>query len=989
MKTNFFRHTPFEIPELIATHHGRQPAIRSHLVRLVLACVLPVWLIAGFLVYHAYNSKRAVVTEHMLETARALSMSVDRELTIAQAALQALSTSPVFNSGDIAGMHKQALELLNFYPQADIIVADATGQQLINSYRPFGSPLPKRNIPGTVQRIFQYGKPIVSDLFYGAVTRRPLIAIDVPVFVNGKVVYDLSMTLPFNRLASILTQQRLPSEWSGTILDSKGVVVATTRDPKRFVGKMAVPATHRAIAGAAEGIVEVTSLEGMGMFDAFSRSKTSNWTVVIGIPASVAMKSMYSWLGWAIGCATILSLFGIALAMKIGSSIARSIRSLVPPAMAMGRGEPVSAVSPSSVREIEYVAEALLQTSGLLEKRAAERDLAEHSVKVEQKRLYGLLEALPATVCLLTPDFYVAFANKAFRDKFGESNGRHCYEYCFGKTEQCDFCESYKVLETGKPHRWEITNPDGSITDAHDFPFADVDGSPLILKMGVDVTDRKHAEAALKELNETLEKRVAERTAALSASESTLRAILNQMLSGVIVRDARTGNIILSNSRSLEILGELAEVPDQFHCYRGFHPDGSPLRSEEWPLTRTMTTGEVVKEEEIECERDTGSRITFSISSVPVRDQNGKIVMGVAVFDDITERKRAGEALRESEEKYRNLFDNMAEEVHFWRIVRNESGEIKTWRLVDANPPALRTWRRDSAGEILGKTADEIFGPGATEHYMPVVRKIVKEGFPHSFEDYFPHLDKYFRFTSVPLGEYFITTGADITGVKKAELALKEAHDEMAILVRERTKELHEKEVLLKEIHHRVKNNLQVISSLVNLQADGLRDGTVREVLQDVTYRVRSMALVHEKLYQSADLAHVDFAEYARSLLNYLWRAHGSVMSSIQLAFDLEPVSLPVDTAVPCGLILNELAGNAIKHAFRGRSEGKVTVSLKCGEDGLIRLSVADNGVGLPYGLDWRQAKSLGLRLVQMLTKQINAGVEVDSGAGTRFEIVI
>ena len=121
----------------------------------------------------------------------------------------------------------------------------------------------------------------------------------------------------------------------------------------------------------------------------------------------------------------------------------------------------------------------------------------------------------------------------------------------------------------------------------------------------------------------------------------------------------------------------------------------------------------------------------------------------------------------------------MAEEVHFWQIQRDVASQIKTWRLVDANPPTLKSWGRSTVDEIRGKTADEIFGPGATDHYLPVVQEIMTEGVPYSFEDYFPNLDKYFRFTSVPLGDYFITTGADITGLKKAEEALKKAHTEL------------------------------------------------------------------------------------------------------------------------------------------------------------------------------------------------------------------
>jgi PAS domain S-box-containing protein len=124
----------------------------------------------------------------------------------------------------------------------------------------------------------------------------------------------------------------------------------------------------------------------------------------------------------------------------------------------------------------------------------------------------------------------------------------------------------------------------------------------------------------------------------------------------------------------------------------------------------------------------------------------------------------------------------MTEEVHFWQLVRDEQGQIKTWRLVDANPPTIKTWGRLSVEGIRGKTTDEIFGPGATEHYMPVVQKIFTENAPNVFEDYFPHLDKHFRFTSVPLGEFFITTGADITVIKKTELALRESEERLRLL---------------------------------------------------------------------------------------------------------------------------------------------------------------------------------------------------------------
>jgi PAS domain S-box-containing protein len=118
---------------------------------------------------------------------------------------------------------------------------------------------------------------------------------------------------------------------------------------------------------------------------------------------------------------------------------------------------------------------------------------------------------------------------------------------------------------------------------------------------------------------------------------------------------------------------------------------------------------------------------------------------------------------------YKTVFNNITEEIHFWKLIRDEEGNIKTWELVDANPPTLKTWGVDSVDKIIGKTTDQIFGPNSTEHYMPVVLKVFKDGIPYSYEDYFPNLKRYFRFTTVPLGDYFITTGSDITDLKKMQ----------------------------------------------------------------------------------------------------------------------------------------------------------------------------------------------------------------------------
>ncbi len=197
---------------------------------------------------------------------------------------------------------------------------------------------------------------------------------------------------------------------------------------------------------------------------------------------------------------------------------------------------------------------------------------------------------------------------------------------------------------------------------------------------------------------------------------------------------------------------------------------------------------------------------------------------------------------------------------------------------------------------------------------------------------------------------------------------------------------LDEKEVLLKEIHHRVKNNLQVISSLLNLQSSYVRDEGDMEIFRESQNRIRSMALIHEKLYQSGNVSLVDFPQYARSLANTLFRSYRSADSKVSLEVDFGDVSLGIDAAVPCGLIINELLSNALKHAFPGNRGGKVVLGLR-ELGGKTRLTVKDDGIGVPGSVDVAKPDSLGLQLVNTLVAQIGGVLEVDRSNGTEFRI--
>ena len=220
----------------------------------------------------------------------------------------------------------------------------------------------------------------------------------------------------------------------------------------------------------------------------------------------------------------------------------------------------------------------------------------------------------------------------------------------------------------------------------------------------------------------------------------------------------------------------------------------------------------------------------------------------------------------------------------------------------------------------------------------------------------------------------------DITESKRAEQVVRASAEQLKA-------SLEEKEVLLKEIHHRVKNNLQVISSLLKLQATHVEDPSALEMFNESRNRIQSMALVHEKLYQSANLSRVDFAEYARSLSALLIRSYGAKAAQITLKTEIEDVSLSVDVSVPLGLIINELVSNCLKYAFPAGRGGEVRIEIHRIEQNQIQLLVADNGVGFPADFDFRKTETLGMQLVRTLTGQIGGSIELRTDSGTEFRI--
>ncbi len=339
----------------------------------------------------------------------------------------------------------------------------------------------------------------------------------------------------------------------------------------------------------------------------------------------------------------------------------------------------------------------------------------------------------------------------------------------------------------------------------------------------------------------------------------------------------------------------------------------------------------------------------------------------LAVYAGDRARKLAEKALRANEEIYRLIVTNSGEAILF----TNPDGSVYS-----ANPAASR---------IFGRTEEEI-------------RRVGRQGIVDFDDPRLPAALEERRRTGSFDGELNmlrsdgtkfqaeISTAVfrDSLGSERASLIIRD------ITERKRADEairasLREKDVLLREIHHRVKNNMQVISSLFSLQAAHITNEECRSILKEGQARIRSMSLVHEKLYQSRDLSKIDFGGYIRSLASQLFNGYLDRPDRVRLETEFEEISLDINSAVPCGLILNELISNALKHAFPEGRAGTIRIELRRGPAGSVVLRVADDGGGLPEGFDVRGAGSFGLQIVNLLVDQLDAKLDVDGTRGTAF----
>ncbi|HTA47433.1 MAG TPA: PAS domain S-box protein [Bryobacteraceae bacterium] len=499
---------------------------------------------------------------------------------------------------------------------------------------------------------------------------------------------------------------------------------------------------------------------------------------------------------------------------------------------------------------------------------------------------------------------------------------------------------------------------------------------PLKTKSGVAVHVEFVANSYLAGRRKVIQCNIRDVTARTQAEElKGLLASIVESSSDAIIGVAPDGKIVSWN-HAAELLygygaGEVVGKPVSFL----WPPE--PWDEGRYILDRIMR-GESAHLESVRVRKD-GSRFDVSLTVSPIRNAAGEATGAAEIIRDITElrKTRAELALR-----------NRIADIFLTAPDKSVSGEVLR-AILDATGSSSGVFGRlDEAGALVSSST------GLQNEWAEITAlggRAFAEGRPVRAN----------RILAVPIlcrgkGVGQFTVASEANDYKQTDQDLLERiadyvapvlHARMERIAHETalTNALADKLVLLQEVHHRVKNNLQTISSLLNLQAESVPE-EARKALETSQRRVRAMALVHEQLYSREDLGDLDFAEYTRTLTTDLFNVC-KVGSDVRLRLEVEPLLLGADQAIPCGLILNELVNNALKHAFSDSRAAEVLVEVESRDSGLVTLRVADNGIGLPAGFDWQHAASLGLRIVTLLTHQLKGALHYQPGGGCDFSV--
>ncbi|MBH8561577.1 PAS domain-containing protein [Nostoc sp. CENA67] len=590
----------------------------------------------------------------------------------------------------------------------------------------------------------------------------------------------------------------------------------------------------------------------------------------------------------------------------------------------------------------------------------SDRAFAEEALRSSEARFQAFMDNSPVLAWITDAAGRVLYLNQTYLRTFkllsNQVIGRSIFDLYSTEIAQQHFDNIQTVIQTNQVLEViEISpRPDGTLGEflVYKFPIPGLSAQKLVGRVAIDITERK-----------TLERELAHK-------QQLLDAFITSAPVGMTVLDQELRYSLIN-----EALAQINGIPAKAHIGKTqweIVPDLAPKQEE--VLRHVLTTGEPILDFELsgETAKLPGVIRTWLASYFPICSVDAKPVgVGIVVLE-ISDRKRAEQML----ELQAVITRNMAEGIC---LVSAADGSI-----VYANPKFEQMF--GYAPDELTRQHVSIVNYGdeniSPEDVNQAIRTAVLQQGEATYEVHNVKKDGTPFWSSATTcvfdhpeyGKVLVAVQQDITEQKQAQEQIKAS--------------LKEKEVLLKEIHHRVKNNLGIVSSLLQMQCRRTKDAQATAILRDSQNRIASISLVHEKLYRSEDLANIDFAQYIPDLTTHLFDSYNVSSSQIKLNIQVDGASLDIETAIPCGLIINELVSNALKYAFVDGRAGEILVKLSCGGDRYLTLIVRDNGVGLPADFDSRKAKTLGISLIQGLIKQLRGNLEINCEQGTEFKII-
>ena len=367
--------------------------IQARLTMLAVVTALPLVALASLSILRTVDDRRTQIEQDVRQRVEDLLADVDRQISAIQAELQVLAASPSLQDGDFAAFDRQMRAALKIRGTS-IVLHDTKGQQLLSTNRPFGEPLPRATNTEMHDRVVATGQPQISDLIMGAVLRRPILVVGVPVFRDGQVAYVLAMGLGPEVLSSLLKEQNLSPDWTAGIFDRKGVILARNRELDRFLGKPVSPTLLDAMRGAVESWFPSVTSEGIPVYSTFRRSPITGWTVAIGLPREFVDAPLQRARLLAFGGGGAVLALSLVLGWWMARSIRRPVEALTAATKALGRGEPVDPLS-SGVRELDEVGDELRNAAAAL---ARNREQLESMVAERTRELAGANERLRAEI---------------------------------------------------------------------------------------------------------------------------------------------------------------------------------------------------------------------------------------------------------------------------------------------------------------------------------------------------------------------------------------------------------------------------------------------------------------------------------------------------------------------------------------------------------------------------------------------------------------